>query len=64
VRGFTEAPDGNRTVITHMAKRVRGELARLVLQAGGAEHPEEVAEIAVAAGMRVELSDGLLDVIE
>ncbi|MDE3132970.1 MAG: peroxide stress protein YaaA [Acidobacteriota bacterium] len=64
VRGFTEAPDGSRTVITHMAKRVRGELARLVIQAGGAERPEDVAEIATAAGLRVELSDGLLDVIE
>jgi hypothetical protein len=64
VRGFTEAPDGRRTVITHMAKRVRGEVARLVIQAGGAEHPEEVAEIATASGLRVELSGGLLDVIE
>lgn len=64
VRGFTEAPDGSRKVITHMAKRVRGEVARAVLQAGGAERPEEVAEIATAAGMRVELGDGLLDVIE
>ena len=64
VRGFTEAPDGSRTVITHMAKRVRGEVARLVLQAGGAERPEEVAEIAAAAGLRVELWEGLLDVIE
>jgi uncharacterized protein len=64
VRGFTEAPDGSRTVITHMAKRVRGELARLVLAAGGAERPEEVAEIAVAGGLRVELSDGRIDVIE
>jgi cytoplasmic iron level regulating protein YaaA (DUF328/UPF0246 family) len=64
VRGFTEAPDGSRKVITHMAKRVRGELARMVLQAGGAERPEEVAEIAVAGGMRVELAAGVLDVIE
>jgi hypothetical protein len=64
VRGFTEAPDGSRTVITHMAKRVRGEVARLVLQSGGAERPGEVAEIATAGGLRVELSDGLLDVIE
>lgn len=64
VRGLTEAPDGSRTVITHMAKRVRGEVARLVIQTGGAERPEEVAEIAAAAGLRVELSDGLLDVIE
>jgi cytoplasmic iron level regulating protein YaaA (DUF328/UPF0246 family) len=64
VRGLTEAPDGRRTVITHMAKRVRGEVARLVIQAGGVERPEEVAEIAAAGGLRVELSDGLLDVIE
>jgi uncharacterized protein len=64
VRGFTEAPDGRRTVITHMAKRVRGEVARLVLEAGGAERPDEVAEIAGAAGLRVELADGVLDVIE
>jgi cytoplasmic iron level regulating protein YaaA (DUF328/UPF0246 family) len=64
VRGFTEAPDGSRTVITHMVKRVRGALARLVLQAGGAERPEEVAEIARAGGLRVELADGVLDVIE
>jgi uncharacterized protein len=64
VRGFTEAPDGTRTVVTHMAKRVRGEVARLVLQAGGASRPEEVAEVAAAGGLRVELSDGLLDVIE
>ena len=64
VRGFIEAPDGRRTVVTHMAKRVRGQVARLVLQAGGAERPEEVAEIAIASGLRVELSDGLLDVIE
>ena len=64
VRGFTEAPDGSRKVITHMAKRVRGEVARLVLQAGGAERPEEVAEIARTGGLRVELSGGVLDVIE
>jgi len=47
-----------------MAKRVRGEVARLVLQSGGAERPEEIAEIAAAGGLRVELSDGVLDVIE
>jgi cytoplasmic iron level regulating protein YaaA (DUF328/UPF0246 family) len=64
VRAFTEAPDGSRTVVSHMVKRTRGELARLVLQAGGAQRPEEVAEIATAAGLRVELSDGVLDIIE
>jgi cytoplasmic iron level regulating protein YaaA (DUF328/UPF0246 family) len=64
VRGFTEAPDGSRTVISHMVKRTRGQLARLVLQAGQVQRPEEVAEIATAAGLRVELSNGTLDVIE
>jgi hypothetical protein len=64
VRGVTEAPDGRRTVVTHMVKRVRGEVARLVLQAGGTERPEEVTEIAKARGLRVELSDGVLTVIE
>jgi hypothetical protein len=64
VRGFTEAPDGTRTVISHMVKQVRGQVARLVLQAGGAERPEEVAEIATAAGLRVELSGGVLAVIQ
>jgi cytoplasmic iron level regulating protein YaaA (DUF328/UPF0246 family) len=64
VRGFTEAPDGGRKVITHMVKRVRGEVARLVIQAGGAERPEEVAEIVRAGGLRVELAGGVLDVIE
>lgn len=64
VRGFTEAPDGTRTVITHMVKRVRGKVARLVLQAGDVARAEEVAEIATAAGLRVELTDGVLDVIE
>jgi uncharacterized protein len=64
VRSFTEAPDGTRTVISHMAKRVRGEVARLVLLAGGAETPEAVAEIVHAGGLRAELSAGTLDVIE
>jgi hypothetical protein len=64
IRAFTQGPDGKRTAISHMVKRVRGEVARLVLQAGGAERPEEVAEIATAGGLRVELSDGALNVIE
>jgi hypothetical protein len=64
VRGFTEAPDGTRTVISHMVKQVRGQVARLVIQAGGVDRPEEVAEIATAGGLRVELSGGVLDVIQ
>jgi cytoplasmic iron level regulating protein YaaA (DUF328/UPF0246 family) len=63
VRAFREAPDGSRTVITHMAKQVRGRVARLVLQAGALKSPEEVAELASAAGLRVELHPGTLDVI-
>jgi hypothetical protein len=47
-----------------MVKRVRGEVGRLVVQAGGAERPEEVAEIVTAGGLRVELTDGALDVIQ
>jgi cytoplasmic iron level regulating protein YaaA (DUF328/UPF0246 family) len=64
VRGFTEAPDGTRRVITHMVKRVRGEVARIILAAGGAEQPGAVAEILTGAGLRVELSPGFCDVIE
>ena len=67
VRGFTERPDGSRTAITHMAKRVRGDVARLVLQAGGdPSTPQDLGDIARAGGLRVELAaDGsTLDVIE
>ena len=64
VHAFREAPDGSRTVVTHMAKQTRGKIARLVLQAGGVRTADEVAEIATAAGLRVERSDGKLDVIE
>jgi cytoplasmic iron level regulating protein YaaA (DUF328/UPF0246 family) len=40
VRGFTEAPDGTRAVITHTAKRVRGEVARLVLRPAARRGPK------------------------
>lgn len=63
VRGFTEQPDGTRKVITHMAKRVRGDVARVVLQADP-QTPQDVADLARAAGLRVELTDTTLDVIE
>lgn len=65
VRGFTERPDGSRAAITHMAKRVRGDVARIVLTA--ARPPataEDVATLAVRAGLRVELTPATLDVIE
>jgi cytoplasmic iron level regulating protein YaaA (DUF328/UPF0246 family) len=69
VRAFAEQPAGERTVISHMAKAVRGEVARLLLTAGRAPRsPEGVAEIVAAAGRRVELAEGrggwTLDVIE
>ena len=65
VRGFTEGAGGTRKVISHMAKRVRGDVARAVLGSRRvARTPEDVAALAEAQGMRVELSDGTLDVIE
>jgi cytoplasmic iron level regulating protein YaaA (DUF328/UPF0246 family) len=66
VRGFTEAKDGSRTVVTHMVKRIRGDVARIALEAGDAETPEEIAELAGAAGLNVEFdpATNTLDVIE
>jgi cytoplasmic iron level regulating protein YaaA (DUF328/UPF0246 family) len=63
VRGFTEQPDGSRTAITHMAKRVRGDVARIAL-AADPRTPQDVADLATAAGLRVELTGATLDVIE
>jgi cytoplasmic iron level regulating protein YaaA (DUF328/UPF0246 family) len=65
VRGFTVGPDGSRKVITHMAKRVRGDVARLVLQSPTEpETPGDVAAIAAAGGLEVELNGDYLDVLE
>lgn len=69
VRGFTERPNGERAVISHMVKRTRGEVARHVLAAATAPRSaEDVAAIATAAGLRVELAgegrERTLDVIE
>jgi cytoplasmic iron level regulating protein YaaA (DUF328/UPF0246 family) len=67
VRGFTERPDGSRTVISHMAKRVRGDVARAVLEAGGRPRgAADVLAIVQAAGMRAEVGEGgaTVDVIE
>jgi uncharacterized protein len=58
VRVFKEDADGARTVITHMAKATRGEVARALL-AGGAR-PESAADLAdflAAQGWKVELSE-------
>ncbi|HVQ60066.1 MAG TPA: peroxide stress protein YaaA [Solirubrobacterales bacterium] len=63
VRAFTEQ-GGRRKPVSHMAKAVRGEIARALLEAKKAPaDPEGAAEIAAAAGFEVELSAGSLDAI-
>jgi len=63
VRAFTEQ-DGERKAVSHMAKAVRGDVARALLQAKKVpENPEGAAAIAQAAGFTVELADGGLDAI-
>lgn len=65
VRAFRVHPDGSRQPISHMAKASRGDVARALLTAGRpAESPDEVADVARAAGLDVELADGVLDVLE
>ena len=63
MRGFTEQ-DGERKVISHFVKAIRGDVARALLQAP--EPPataEDVAEITAAAGHDVRLEGAHLDVI-
>lgn len=63
VRAFSESA-GGRKPVTHMAKAVRGDVARALLLAKKApKDPKGAAAIAAAAGFEVELSDGYLDVI-
>jgi cytoplasmic iron level regulating protein YaaA (DUF328/UPF0246 family) len=63
VRAFTEK-DGERKAVSHMAKAVRGDVAKALLQAKKAPaDPEGAAAIAEGAGFTVELSPGSLDVI-
>lgn len=63
VRAFTEG-DGERKAVSHMAKAVRGDVARVLLEAKKPPaDPEGAAAIAEAAGFTVELNDGSLDVI-
>jgi uncharacterized protein len=63
VRAFTEN-DGERTAVSHMAKVVRGDVARTLLQVNEAPcDPEGAAAIAESAGFTVELNDGNLAVI-
>jgi uncharacterized protein len=63
VRAFSEE-NGERKAVSHMAKAVRGDVARTLLQAKKAPaDPETAAAIAESAGFTVELNDGSLDVI-
>jgi cytoplasmic iron level regulating protein YaaA (DUF328/UPF0246 family) len=63
VRAFTES-QGERKAVSHMAKAVRGEVARALLQAKRPPaDPEAAAAQAEAAGFTVELNDDSLDVI-
>lgn len=63
VRAFTES-DGERKAVSHMAKAVRGDVARVLLEAKKAPaNPETAVAIAEGAGFSVELHDGNLDVI-
>jgi uncharacterized protein len=63
VRAFTEE-SGQRKAVSHMAKAVRGDVAKVLLEAKKASGDAEgAAAIAEAAGFTVELTDGSLDVI-
>jgi len=63
VRAFTESK-GKRKPVSHMAKAVRGEVARALLEAKKPpESPEAAAAIAEASGFTVEPTPGYLDVI-
>ena len=64
VRAFTEQPDGSRKPISHMAKAARGDVTRILLEAPEPPAtPDAAAGIVRAAGLRVELQPGFLDVI-
>jgi cytoplasmic iron level regulating protein YaaA (DUF328/UPF0246 family) len=63
VRAFSVVR-GKRKPVSHMAKAVRGEVARALLEAKKPpESPEAAAAIAEAARFAVELTPGYLDVI-
>ena len=63
VRAFTEQA-GKRKTVSHMAKAVRGEVARaLLLAKKSPADPEAAAAIASDAGFKVELTPHTLDVI-
>ncbi len=64
VRGFTES-GGKRKVISHMAKAVRGDVARVALSAKSTPKDlEALAGLLEAEGMKVELTEKTLDIIE
>jgi cytoplasmic iron level regulating protein YaaA (DUF328/UPF0246 family) len=63
VRAFRDE-GGERKAVSHMAKAVRGEVARaLLLAKAEPSSPTQVAAVAGSAGFEVELSDSSLDVI-
>lgn len=63
VRAFSDG-GGTRKPVSHMAKAVRGEVARALLSAKRQPaSPEDAAALAERAGFRVELGPGSLDVI-
>lgn len=63
VRAFSQS-GGKRKPVSHMAKAVRGEVARALLEQRKAPaDPEAAAAVAARAGFEVELTPGHLDVI-
>jgi uncharacterized protein len=63
VRAFSEQA-GKRKTVSHMAKAVRGDVARaLLLAKKPPADPAAAAAIVAAAGFEVELAPGTLDVI-
>jgi cytoplasmic iron level regulating protein YaaA (DUF328/UPF0246 family) len=63
VRAFSES-GGERKAISHMAKAVRGDVARILLKARRPPAtPQGAAEIVEAAGLTVELNASSFDVI-
>jgi hypothetical protein len=63
VRAFSQTK-GKRKPVSHMAKAVRGEVARALLEVKKPpESPEAAATIAESTGFTVELTPGHLDVI-
>jgi uncharacterized protein len=63
VRAFSEVK-GKRKPVSHMAKVVRGEVARALLEVKRApKTPEAAAQLVTEAGFTVELTPGNLDVI-